>query len=123
MAQVPEQSAKAWANFVHRYQSECICATGVNPVAVNKWLFNYEFPEDACLKCFIACIAKRLDLLNPDGSVNYEKNIQMIKYIPGTNAEITNNCTRETINITDICEKSFKYSYCVQTAIIRGAKN
>ncbi|KAF5290636.1 hypothetical protein FQR65_LT01926 [Abscondita terminalis] len=116
-SQLPPDSAKAWADLVSKYKTECLCATKADPAVVERWLYKYSFPNDACLKCFIKCVTEKLGLLNYDGSVNVDANLALDSVIPKMSANMTYSCTNKTANVSDICEKAFQYSFCIQTAI------
>ncbi|KAF5299657.1 hypothetical protein FQA39_LY11452 [Lamprigera yunnana] len=79
---VPPEFAKAFADFIAPFKSECICASDVDPAAVEKWLFESQFPNNACLKCFIKCVSMRTNLLHPDGSANVEELIRVYRGLP-----------------------------------------
>ncbi|KAF5282733.1 hypothetical protein FQR65_LT02730 [Abscondita terminalis] len=99
--------------MIEPFISECICATGVNPSFVISMLTNLDFPNDACFKCFLKCLANKLNLLNPDGTLYVSA---FLKIVPGASAAINVACTNQTIKILDLCEKIWTYTRCFVSA-------
>ncbi|KAF5290665.1 hypothetical protein FQR65_LT01955 [Abscondita terminalis] len=122
VAQVPLATNIGWDKLITPFKSECMCRTGVDPVRIPKWVYNYSFPQDSCLKCYIKCTFAHLNVLNPDGTINLEANSALNKYVPGRTDNITYPCADKVANETDLCDKMFKFSFCIQTGIMNAAK-
>ncbi|KAK4873076.1 hypothetical protein RN001_015105 [Aquatica leii] len=95
--------------MVAPFISQCICATGVNPVFVDRFLTKFEFPNDACFKCFLKCLATSLSITHPDGSMYVET---VLKIIPSANATMNTQCDNQSKDNLDLCERIWLYGQC-----------
>ncbi|KAF5290666.1 hypothetical protein FQR65_LT01956 [Abscondita terminalis] len=122
VAQIPQSTLVGFAQVVAPFESECICETHVDPLLIKKWIFEHSFPQDPCFKCYIKCVFRRINLINFDGTFSLEENSNLNNYVPGRTPEITIPCITQTSNITDVCEKAYEFSLCVQNAMIKNAQ-
>ncbi|KAK4873285.1 hypothetical protein RN001_015314 [Aquatica leii] len=94
---------------VHPFLSNCICATGVEEKVVLEWLNAREYPNNACLKCFIKCVLVTSNLFNPDGTLNF------LVFRPGVDLNHLTLCYNQTANESDLCQRAYNLNKCART--------
>ncbi|KAF5284516.1 hypothetical protein FQR65_LT13501 [Abscondita terminalis] len=70
--EIPYELHQEFIAAVTPFISVCECDTNVDPHLVYELIYNLEFSNDACLRCFIKCLFFKLDFVNPDYSPNYD---------------------------------------------------
>ncbi|KAF5284517.1 hypothetical protein FQR65_LT13502 [Abscondita terminalis] len=107
--EVPYELHQEFIAAVTPFISVCECETNVDPHLVYELIYNLEFANDACLKCFIKCLFFKLDYFNPDISPNYDAGLSSI---PSINVTVLINCYSQ-VNTTDLCQLSYDFLKCV----------
>ncbi|KAF5291226.1 hypothetical protein FQR65_LT11461 [Abscondita terminalis] len=128
LLEFPPEFLEEWFFTSEPYITECTCATDADSSLVARWFKYTEFPNDACLKCFIKCITQKLEFLNYDGTLNYDTIVKTVSFL---NKSLIVQCEDKTPNTTDLCQLMFdlarctldKNSRCVQLRTITLYRN
>ncbi|KAK4885608.1 hypothetical protein RN001_001879 [Aquatica leii] len=97
------------------YINECMCATGVNNVMVQKWRDRGEFTNDPCFKCFVRCVAIKVGFVDSMGSFSCNTMIKKLEVTP----EIVNKCVGDNNKVVDLCEQVYKIEFCIVNAMCK----
>ncbi|KAF5307624.1 hypothetical protein FQR65_LT06780 [Abscondita terminalis] len=101
-------------NVMSPYINECICATKVKEILVQKWFTLGEFTNDPCLKCFVKCMSIKVGFIDEMGTPSV--NTAVTKY--HAPPELIKKCIDNNKNILDICEKSYRIGQCVVSGML-----
>ncbi|KAF5307625.1 hypothetical protein FQR65_LT06781 [Abscondita terminalis] len=96
------------------YINECMCATGVNEILVQRWLLYIAYPDDPCFKCYIKCLAIKAGFIDENGTSLVDTIAR--KYHP--DPKILKNCIEDASDILDVCEKAYTLAYCVVSQML-----
>ncbi|KAF5269916.1 hypothetical protein FQR65_LT05715 [Abscondita terminalis] len=111
---IPLSIREKWVEVASPYYSECICESGADSTKAINVLKNSEYPNDACVKCFLKCVEIRVGLMVTDGTVIPGAWVDRAE---GITLETANRCVNETNNILDTCEKAYELSKCVVKSV------
>ncbi|KAF5284518.1 hypothetical protein FQR65_LT13503 [Abscondita terminalis] len=107
--EIPCELEQEFIAAVTPFISICECETNVDPHLAYELIYNLEFANDACLKCFIKCLFFKLDYVNPDYSPNFDA---VANSVPSINITVPINCYSQQ-NKTDLCQLAFDQLKCV----------
>ena len=97
-----------------RYKEECMGETGSTDEMIGKAIQEgTNFQKEAKLGCFIACILKKLGIMNEDGSID----------VPAAEEQVTLNIPKDEVHNmiikctntggADVCEKAAYFADCL----------
>ncbi|KAF5281013.1 hypothetical protein FQA39_LY05218 [Lamprigera yunnana] len=106
-----EQIVENWFNVIDPYETECICASGVNSADVQELWLKWNYPANKpCLKCYLKCVYKKIGATDSEGNLNKDAYQQLVL---GTTDAIFDTCEVETSEIKDICLKIYNFDNCI----------
>lgn len=89
------------------YLNECMCQSGLKPHLLNGYIKYGEIPEEPCWKCFMRCIAFKLEVFSSTGEVNVQRWVDLFEYFDRSLAEKCSNFQE-----LDLCEKAYLMHKC-----------
>ncbi|KAF5269914.1 hypothetical protein FQR65_LT05713 [Abscondita terminalis] len=111
---VSQEIRERWIRDASPYYSECICESGSDITKSINILGKLEYPNDACLKCFMKCVEFKMGLILSDGTIVPEA---WVRKVAAVTPEIARKCTDETNGTLDTCQKAYDWSQCLVAAV------
>ncbi|KAF5290631.1 hypothetical protein FQR65_LT01921 [Abscondita terminalis] len=102
-------------NIIEPPITECMCLTKVDPALVKNWFDSGVYASDPCFKCFLSCVAQKINVMDSAGK--YDDEAIASKY--GVPIELVKNCTAQVANQTDLCQKTYVHVKCVVGTLLK----
>ncbi|KAK4883848.1 hypothetical protein RN001_000119 [Aquatica leii] len=112
---LPSNITDSWLALVNPFFSECICQTRVKPHIALRAIANTDLVDDACLKCFIKCLAINLNFFNT--ATGMVDQALVVSKIAGVTPEIISYCNDLTNNEMDVCQGAYDFFVCFAFAV------
>ncbi|KAF2893974.1 hypothetical protein ILUMI_12199 [Ignelater luminosus] len=101
-----------WALLIDPYVSKCVRQTGIDREIFLSTFRRGEFPDEACFKCTLKCLATEQNFMDNVGNFNSEL---IVKKVYGVTEEIVKMC--EQSQTPDICQRAYDFAVCAFSSI------
>ncbi|KAF2890164.1 hypothetical protein ILUMI_16009 [Ignelater luminosus] len=90
------------------YIDECLRQSGLNPQIEYEYHKYGRMSEDPCWKCFLKCLAFKLEIVSSTGDVNIQRWIELF---PHLNLPLAEKCS--SFKEPDLYQKAYLMLKCV----------
>ncbi|KAB0804780.1 hypothetical protein PPYR_01750 [Photinus pyralis] len=107
---IPEVQVKQWERIISSFKADCIEEANVDPILVERMVYELEFPEDEGLKKYWRCTHNHFHSIKANHNLDGEQISNQVPFVP---PQLALQCTTESNHIKDLIEKAFEGAKCI----------
>lgn len=114
---IPPHLTQAWNETMQPYYELCKQEAGSEELQYTNFIENGDTSDSPNFKCFLKCIAVKLQFLNDKGKFDTKKVSDTMK---GVTSEMSTDCHSMAKNKGDLCEQTYLYAQCCAKRLVKA---